>query len=151
MVGAEQRLPKRGRRGGIGHAQLNGPQRRQGPFDARGVVKHRLKAHGTAMIHGRAAAHRQVPAPLQFQQQRAAGHVLEPTGRIEPLPGLCDLTRQPRAMPVGMLAHQLLNPRDVFGPDQAPLQDFRLIHARSLNRGASVSPVRNEVIFRKTN
>jgi hypothetical protein len=51
-------------------------------------MKHRLKANPSAMIHGGNAAPWQLDftAALQFKKQCTAGHVLEPTGRITPLP-----------------------------------------------------------------
>jgi hypothetical protein len=69
---------------------LHGLQVTQRPLDRRAITGQVQRLAVAPGIRAASLAYRQpnLPTPLQFQQQRPAGHVLEPPSPIAPTPAL---------------------------------------------------------------
>ena len=65
----------------------------------------------------------QEPPGLEFQQERAAGHVLGPTGVVVPAPPGAEFAGESRPMPRRMFGEQSLDLNQLFGTQAAALDD----------------------------
>ena len=71
---------------------------------------------------------RDAAGPLELEQQRACGHVLEPTRCVAPIPELTQLATQPCAVPLGMRLEESANPFDIGSVEFPPLHDHDACH-----------------------
>ena len=77
---------------------------------------------------------------LEFEQERAAGHVFELPRRVAPVPPLAKNFGQSSPAPLGMLQQELPDEPQVIGTQLTALQDqvHEPQHARGQNRSPAV-------------
>ena len=88
-----------------------------------------------------------VARPLQFQQQCAAGHVLELATRVAPVPAAAQFLAQWRAAPRRVRGQQSADQFDIRVGHLAPLQNHDLCHgAKSTANPPTESSPKNELL-----
>ena len=119
----------------VGFPQRFNPQRPQGaqiPFNRTAIMSHFRDLTVATGVGGRSLAGRKPDlAPLlQLQQQRAAGHVLEPPLLVAPVPSFAQIPRQSASVPRRVLREQITDQSNLTPPDGASLNDLLHVHRR---------------------
>jgi hypothetical protein len=86
----------------------------------------------------------EVAALLEFNQQRATGHVLELAGGVAPVPRLTQSLREAPPAPVGVIDEELTDLSQFGGTQLSALE--QQTHTTENGRKKNRSPVRNEKI-----
>src|ERR1017187_7351250 len=126
MMARKQELKQPSLRAAEGHRRYaHGAQRLQLGVEGVRRVGHFDGAEIAPVIDRRSLARRQLQEPpsLEFEQERAAGHVFGPTGVVVPAPPGAEFAGESRPMPRRMFGEQSSDLDKLFGPQAAALDD----------------------------
>ena len=126
MIALKQKLKQPSLRAAGGHRRYaHGAQRLQLGVERVHGVGHFGGTVVALVIDRSSLARRQLQEPpgLEFEQERAAGHVFGPTGVVVPAPPGAEFAGKSRPMPRRMFNEQSPDLDQLFGPQAAALDD----------------------------
>src|ERR1035437_7866379 len=124
MMALKQELKQPSLRAAGGHRRYaHGAQRLQLGVEGVRRAGHFAGAEIAPVIDRRSLARRQLQEPpgLEFEQERASGHVFGPTGVVVPAPPGTEFAGESRPMPLRMFDQQSLDLLKLFGTQAAAL------------------------------